>query len=81
MEGVFGVDCEAGDFGGEDGLGAVARGRVIGDRAGFGAVAEEAKGAEGGCCEGELVPFEDDGSLGSVAAAEDWGGGRGETVG
>ena len=53
---VRGVDCEAGDFGGGDGVFSW-RVCLVGNVACFGAVAVEGEGAEGGCCEGEGVPF------------------------
>lgn len=69
VEDVFGVDGQAADLG----AGEVERAR---DAAGFAAVAVQAEGADGGGGELDGVPFEDDGGLRGVAAAEE-GGGRG----
>lgn len=67
MEGVLGVEGEAGDLGAQ---------LVLGDGAGLVAVAVEAEAAQLGAREVDGVPFEDDAGLRGVAAAEDGRGGR-----
>ena len=74
VEDVLGVDGQAADLGAGD----LQRAR---DGAGLAAVAEEGERAQGGGREGDGVPFEYDGRLGRVAAAQDGGRRRVEAVG
>ena len=69
VEGVFCIDSEAGNLGAR---------HVVGswDRPGFVTVAVEAETAEFRGREDDRVPFEDDGGLGRVAAAEGGGSRR-----
>ena len=74
VEDILGVDGQAADLRAGD----LQRPR---DVAGFAAVAEQGERAQRGGCEGDGVPFQHDGGLRRVAAAEDGGRGGVEAVG
>lgn len=74
VEAVFGVDCQAAD------LGAVHLQRP-GDVAGLLPIAIQAQGHQVGSSELDGVPFQDDGSLSRIAAAQDGRGGFGGAKG
>ncbi len=74
MEHIFGIDCQPRYFRSLDAF-------VLRNHAGFGPIAVQAQAPE--ICGGELdlVPFEYDGGLGGVSAADDRRRGGSEAVG
>lgn len=74
MENIFGIDRQAGYLSSLNAF-------VLRNHAGFGTITVQAQAPE--VCGGELdlVPFEYDGCLGGISAADYWWGGGSEAIG